>query len=95
MSGATLRLAIERGEIEADHPLANGPWVINRSALETAAALQFAERVAVAHAAHVGMSSATSDRSRPVHSVSRFLSFSNKPGESALRSTDNPNRHFR
>ena len=44
MSGATLRLAIERGEIEAEHPLANGPWVINRSALETATALQFAER---------------------------------------------------
>ena len=44
MSSATLRLAIERGEIEAEHPLANGPWVINRSALETATALQFAER---------------------------------------------------
>ena len=44
MSGVTLRLAIERGEIEAEHPLANGPWVINRSALETATALQFAER---------------------------------------------------
>ena len=44
ISGATLRLAIERGEIEAEHPLANGPWVINRSALETATALQFADR---------------------------------------------------
>jgi hypothetical protein len=44
ISGITLRLAIERGEIEAEHPLANGPWVINRSALETATALQFAER---------------------------------------------------
>jgi hypothetical protein len=44
MSGVTLRLAIDRGEIEAEHPLANGPWVINRSALETATALQFAER---------------------------------------------------
>jgi len=44
MSGVTLRLAIERGEIEAEHPLANGPWVVNRSALETATALQFAER---------------------------------------------------
>ena len=44
MSGITLRLAIERGEIDAEHPLANGPWVINRSALATATALQFAER---------------------------------------------------
>ena len=44
MSGVTLRLAIERGEIEAEHPLANGPWVVNRRGLETATALQFAER---------------------------------------------------
>jgi DNA invertase Pin-like site-specific DNA recombinase len=27
ISGITLRLAIERGEVEAEHPLANGPWV--------------------------------------------------------------------
>ena len=44
MSGITLRLAIERGEIDAEHPLANGPWVINRSALETEKAVRFAER---------------------------------------------------
>jgi hypothetical protein len=44
MSGITLRLAIERGEIKAEHPLANGPWVINRSALETEKAVRFAER---------------------------------------------------
>jgi DNA invertase Pin-like site-specific DNA recombinase len=44
ISGITLRLAIERGEVEAEHPLANGPWVINRSALEKDKALRFAER---------------------------------------------------
>ena len=44
MSGITLRLAIERGDIEAEHPLANGPWVINQRALETAKAVSFAER---------------------------------------------------
>ena len=44
MSGITLRLAIERGEIEAEHPLANGRWVINRRALETPKAVRFAEQ---------------------------------------------------
>jgi hypothetical protein len=41
ISARTLRLAVERGEIEADHPLADGPWVFQRSVLEmpTAAAL--------------------------------------------------------
>jgi hypothetical protein len=44
MSGITLRLAIERGEIEAKHPLANGSWVINRRPLEAPKAVRFAER---------------------------------------------------
>jgi hypothetical protein len=35
VSGITLRLAIERGEIEAGHPLPDGPWVINRRELGT------------------------------------------------------------
>ena len=45
VSGRTLRLAVERREIEAEHPLADGPWVINQSALETDAAARFVERV--------------------------------------------------
>lgn len=44
VSGITLRLAIERGEIEAEHPLAAGPWILNRRALETAAAAQLVDR---------------------------------------------------
>ena len=49
MSGITLRLAIERGEVDAEHPLANGPWVINLRALETDKAVRFAERTRKQH----------------------------------------------
>ena len=35
VSGKILRLAVERREIEAEHPPADGPWVINQRALET------------------------------------------------------------
>jgi hypothetical protein len=45
ISARTLRLAVERGEIEADHPLADGPWVFRRSALETPAAATLVARV--------------------------------------------------
>ena len=45
VSGRTLRLAVERREIEAEHPLADGPWVINQRALETEATAKFVERV--------------------------------------------------
>jgi DNA invertase Pin-like site-specific DNA recombinase len=45
VSGRTLRLAVERGEIEAEHPLADGPWVFNRRALETEGAARFVARV--------------------------------------------------
>ena len=40
----TLRLAVERGEIEAEHPLDDGPWIFNRRAIETEAAAQFLAR---------------------------------------------------
>ena len=45
ISGRTLRLAVERGEIEADHPLRDGPWVFNRSILESEAASELVGRV--------------------------------------------------
>lgn len=44
VSTATLRLAIERGEIPGEHPLPDGPWVINRSDLESAAAKRLRDR---------------------------------------------------
>ncbi len=40
----TLRLAVERGEIEGDHPLLDGPWVFKRQALETEAAANLVRR---------------------------------------------------
>jgi hypothetical protein len=45
VSGITLRQAIERAEIEAEHPLSAGPWVLNRRALDTVAAAQLVERI--------------------------------------------------
>ena len=34
VSAKTLRLAAEGGEIEAEHPLADGPWLFRRAILE-------------------------------------------------------------
>jgi DNA invertase Pin-like site-specific DNA recombinase len=41
ISARTLRIAVEQGEIRADHPLADGPWIFKRADLqsEQAAAL--------------------------------------------------------
>ena len=40
----TLRRAAEAGEIEAIHPLPNGPWIFARVALTTSAARSITER---------------------------------------------------
>ena len=34
VSSLTLRRAIERGEVEADHPLASGPWILRRANID-------------------------------------------------------------
>jgi nitrogen fixation protein FixH len=34
ISARTLRLAVERGELAAEHPLSDGPWIFHRDALE-------------------------------------------------------------
>jgi len=44
ISAKTLRLAAERGEIEAEHPLPDGPWVFNRTTIETEPARRIAQR---------------------------------------------------
>ena len=38
VAARTLRLAAERGEIDAQHPLADGPWVFRRADLDGSAA---------------------------------------------------------
>lgn len=41
----TLRLAVEAGRISGSHPLPDGPWVFDRSQLETESARSVRERV--------------------------------------------------
>jgi DNA invertase Pin-like site-specific DNA recombinase len=45
ISARTLRLAVESGELKAEHPLADGPWIFDRNTLETNAATELAARV--------------------------------------------------
>ena len=46
VAARTLRLAAERGEVDAKHPLADGPWVFSRAALEGSAARALAQQAA-------------------------------------------------
>ncbi|WP_244424549.1 hypothetical protein [Methylobacterium nodulans] len=43
VAARTLRLAAERGEVDAVHPLADGPWVFSRAALDSPAARALAQ----------------------------------------------------
>jgi hypothetical protein len=45
VAARTLRLAAERGEIEAAHPLADGPWLFRRADLDGPAGQALARRV--------------------------------------------------
>jgi hypothetical protein len=45
LSPKTLRLAVERGEVSAEHPLPEGPWIFARSALATDTAQVLVRRV--------------------------------------------------
>ena len=44
LSCAKLRVAIDRREIAAERPIACGPFILNKQALETEAAIRFLER---------------------------------------------------
>jgi hypothetical protein len=52
VSAKTLRRAAERGEVEAQHPLADGPWIFKRTALETDAARRLAQHTRNTPAGH-------------------------------------------
>jgi hypothetical protein len=45
LSPRTLRLAVERGEITAEHPLRDGPWIFHKTAMETDAVRVLVQRV--------------------------------------------------
>jgi DNA invertase Pin-like site-specific DNA recombinase len=45
IANRTLRLGIECGDIAAEHPIACGPWVLNKQALQSDTAVRFLERV--------------------------------------------------
>ena len=47
ISPRTLRLAIDRGEVPADHPFADGPWVISRQILDSKSAQTLKQHVHV------------------------------------------------
>jgi DNA invertase Pin-like site-specific DNA recombinase len=44
IASRTLRLAVERGELHAEHPLPDGPWVFNRQTLQEMAATKLVAR---------------------------------------------------
>jgi DNA invertase Pin-like site-specific DNA recombinase len=45
INSTTLRLAFERGKIPAEHPFSSGPWILNRSILQTESAARLAARI--------------------------------------------------
>jgi hypothetical protein len=49
ISARTLRLAAERGEIDASHPLPDGPWVLSRAALATETVARMVHRIRRRH----------------------------------------------
>jgi len=44
VSPKTLRLGVEHGELKAEHPLAEGPWIFNRNQLDSDAVAELVAR---------------------------------------------------
>lgn len=49
ISARTLRLAVERGDLKAEHPLPDGPWIFKRNTLKTSAIAELAARARARH----------------------------------------------
>ncbi len=49
VSARTLRLAAERGEVKAEHPLPDGPWIFNRNDLDGEVSTALAARARARH----------------------------------------------
>ena len=47
VSSKTLRLGVEHGELKAEHPLAEGPWIFNRNQLNSVAVAELVARARV------------------------------------------------
>ena len=45
VNSTTLRIAFERGEILAEHPFPRGPWIVNRSTLQSEPANRLTARL--------------------------------------------------
>ena len=45
INSRTLRIAVEQGEIQAEHPVSAGSWIFRRSVLEANASARLVERV--------------------------------------------------
>jgi DNA invertase Pin-like site-specific DNA recombinase len=45
VANRTLRIAIERGDINAERPIACGPWILNKQSLQSENAVRFLKRV--------------------------------------------------
>jgi hypothetical protein len=57
VSNRTLRLAVERGEITAERPIACGPWVLNKQTLQSESAIRFLARLRLGRSAPTILSS--------------------------------------
>ncbi len=44
ISARTLRLAVEHGELKAEHPLSDGPWIFYRDTLDANAVAEILAR---------------------------------------------------